>query len=221
METVMAGKKEKQTPKYQKLPEEVRRADILDAARTLFARKGYQGTRVDDVAARAGLTKGGVYFHFKNKQELFQAVINDRVEKLGSYLDDLSARRGDARQRLLYFFQLLLGEIEDNITRAGATKESYPGPLEIFLEGIKLQSGTGRVREMMRNCRRQLADLIREGQAQGMFGPVDPDAAGAAAVSLVQGFYLQLAIDPKAFDLKSTGRKLAEFFLSGLQCGKA
>jgi TetR/AcrR family acrAB operon transcriptional repressor len=221
METVMAGKKEKQTPKYQKLPEEVRRADILDAARTLFARKGYRGARVDDVAARAGLTKGGVYFHFKNKQELFQAVIDDRVDMLNSYLDDLGAISGDVRQRLFSFFRGLVEEMQDNISRAGETMDSYPGPLEIFLEGIKLQSGTGRVRELMRQTRGRLSDLIREGQAQGIFGPVDPDAAGAAAVSLIQGFYLQVALDPKAFDLKSTGRKLAELFLSGLQCGKA
>jgi AcrR family transcriptional regulator len=49
--------------------------EILDAALDLFAERGFAATRMDDVAARAGVTKGTVYLYFKSKDELFKALV--------------------------------------------------------------------------------------------------------------------------------------------------
>jgi AcrR family transcriptional regulator len=54
---------------------------ILDAAAEVFASKGYHGTLVDDIAAEAETSKGGVYFHFPNKQAIFLALL-DRLSDL-------------------------------------------------------------------------------------------------------------------------------------------
>jgi AcrR family transcriptional regulator len=51
------------------------RRDLLDAARVLFSDRGYAGTSLDDVVAKAGVTKGALYHHFANKKELFTAVV--------------------------------------------------------------------------------------------------------------------------------------------------
>ena len=61
------------------------RADLLAAAATVFARHGYHGTSVDMVAEAAGYTKGAVYSNFSSKEELFLALLEDRLEdSLGS-----------------------------------------------------------------------------------------------------------------------------------------
>ena len=49
--------------------------EILDAALEEFTRNGYAGTRLDDVAARAGITKGTIHVYFPSKEELFRAVV--------------------------------------------------------------------------------------------------------------------------------------------------
>src|SRR4051794_20937610 len=49
---------------------------ILDAATSVFATKGYHGTLVDDIAEEADTSKGGVYFHFPNKQAIFLALLD-------------------------------------------------------------------------------------------------------------------------------------------------
>ena len=54
---------------------------ILDAATRVFASKGYHGTLVDDIASEAETSKGGVYFHFPNKQAIFLALL-DRLAHL-------------------------------------------------------------------------------------------------------------------------------------------
>ncbi len=62
----------KQSPK---LPAETRREQLLESARELFVRKGYRGTSTEDIARNAGLTKGALYFHFKNKEEILLALV--------------------------------------------------------------------------------------------------------------------------------------------------
>lgn len=57
------------------------REKLLDSAAKVFAERGYRGTSADEVAADAGVTKGALYWHFKNKQELFFALIEERVDR--------------------------------------------------------------------------------------------------------------------------------------------
>ncbi len=55
---------------------------ILDAAIQVFAEKGYHETRMDDIVARAGASKGSVYFHFASKQHIFLAILDLFADKL-------------------------------------------------------------------------------------------------------------------------------------------
>ncbi len=65
-------------PRYQRRKQD-RPQEITDAALAAFAEKGYAATRVDDVAKRAGVSKGLLYLYFKTKEELFKAVIRSFV----------------------------------------------------------------------------------------------------------------------------------------------
>ena len=56
---------------------EARPAELLAAALELFVEKGYAGTRLDDVAQRAGVSKGTLYLYFENKEDLFKAVVRE------------------------------------------------------------------------------------------------------------------------------------------------
>lgn len=65
-------------PKRRRRKEE-RPADIVAAALEVFAEKGFAGARVEEIARRAGLSKGAVYLYFATKEELFRAVVRDTV----------------------------------------------------------------------------------------------------------------------------------------------
>ena len=60
---------------------EMTRRHLLDAAAVVFARDGFHGASLDDVAATAGFTKGAVYSNFKSKEDLFLAVFDDRFAR--------------------------------------------------------------------------------------------------------------------------------------------
>jgi AcrR family transcriptional regulator len=59
----------------QKMSPEARRASILDAALDVFSSRGYAEARLDDIAAAAGIGKGTIYLHFKDKQDLFEQLL--------------------------------------------------------------------------------------------------------------------------------------------------
>src|SRR5919206_1407702 len=53
------------------------RRALLDAARSLFAEKGYHGTAAEEIVGRAGLTRGALYHHFEDKRDLFRVVVDE------------------------------------------------------------------------------------------------------------------------------------------------
>jgi AcrR family transcriptional regulator len=65
-------------PRWRRLPEE-RPKQILDAALAVFAERGLAAARLDDIAKRAGVSKGTIYLYFENKEELFRGVVRDTV----------------------------------------------------------------------------------------------------------------------------------------------
>ena len=77
-----------QEPRYRRLKEE-RPQQITEAAFEAFAEKGYAATRVEEVAQRAGVSKGLMYLYFKTKEELFKAVIKGVVIRRVNTLIDV------------------------------------------------------------------------------------------------------------------------------------
>jgi AcrR family transcriptional regulator len=67
---------------------ELTRRHLLDAAASEFARNGFNGASLDDVAAAAGFTKGAVYSNFASKADLFLAVMDDRMERQAATLSE-------------------------------------------------------------------------------------------------------------------------------------
>lgn len=64
-----------------------RRADILAAAKKAFAAKGYHATKISDVAVKAGISYGSVYWYFESKDELFHALMDDQERALRAHIE--------------------------------------------------------------------------------------------------------------------------------------
>lgn len=79
------------------------RRRLLEAAREVFIALGYQGATLDDIATKAGFTKGALYWHFANKQALFMALVSDSIDHNMRLLEKLAPDTGDpaaVKQRL-------------------------------------------------------------------------------------------------------------------------
>jgi len=80
---------------------DARPQEILDAALSLFAEKGFAATRMDDIASRAGVTKGTIYLYFDSKEEVFKSLVRESIGiTLSSVIENAGAFEGSARALL-------------------------------------------------------------------------------------------------------------------------
>lgn len=132
---------------------------ILDAASREFARHGFAGARVDEIARRAGVNKALLYYHVGNKQALYTAVLMRNFDRIEAALADASAPEGSARDRLT--------AVIATVTR---TLQRYPDHPRIVLRelasaGENLQPEVlDRMLRLVDIVRRLLADGVRSGE---------------------------------------------------------
>lgn len=81
-------------------PAERSRAAILAAAEDLFARRGYAVTRLEDVADVVGLTRPALFYHFRDKQTLYDAVLETAFGSLATRLEEAMSSPGSITQRI-------------------------------------------------------------------------------------------------------------------------
>jgi AcrR family transcriptional regulator len=77
------------------------RQKVLEAARTLFAERGYEPATIRDIAKGAGMSTGAVFANFQDKAELFEAVLSEDMEKLAGTLKAAAAAETTLRARLM------------------------------------------------------------------------------------------------------------------------
>jgi len=99
-----------------------RRADIVDAALRVFSRDGFAGSKIDAVADEAGISKGTLYLYFESKEELFKAMVIDKMLPVFDEAEALSVQLTDSaeeRTRVLirFFYQKVLNSDRRHIMR--------------------------------------------------------------------------------------------------------
>lgn len=94
------------------------RAELLEAAAKLFSARGYAATPIEEVARAAGVTKGALYHHFRDKPALFEAVLAEMMRSLGKAAQRLSKQRvalAGGRRRGFERFEAALGSFLDEL----------------------------------------------------------------------------------------------------------
>ncbi len=91
-----------QAPKRERR-KEARPGELLNAALDLFVEKGYSATRVEEVAARAGVSKGTLFLYFQSKEDLFKAVVRENIaNQFPAWHEEFKTFQGSSADMLRY-----------------------------------------------------------------------------------------------------------------------
>ncbi|MEO8144908.1 MAG: TetR/AcrR family transcriptional regulator [Betaproteobacteria bacterium] len=143
--------------------------EITAAALELFVERGYAGTRLDDVAALAGISKGTLYLYFANKEELFKAVVREGL------VSPIAEIRGVIDQFDGSSFELLRKMLFGWWERVGATRVSGISKLIFAEAGNFPELARFYAEEVVEPGHRAIAAIVQRGIDRGEFRKVDPD----------------------------------------------
>ena len=201
-----------------KPPARDKRQLILDSAIAVFARTGYHGSRVSDIAREAGIAYGLVYHYFRNKEEILETIFQERW---GGFLDAVEAiadSEGQVEDKLLSLAALILNAFR---LRPDWVKvlvfEIQRSPRFASPEQLR---AVGRLFQI-------IARILREGQAAGVLREdIDPDVACYLFVGgldiVLTGRVLEVIrvtggdAGAREYDLR-VARTVVEVFLNGLK----
>jgi TetR/AcrR family acrAB operon transcriptional repressor len=192
---------------------EVTRQNLLAAGLEVFSRKGYAGTRVEDIARQANVTTGAIYHHFGGKSDLYIALVELSSAKANQLALQIVGEGGTPatilRRLLVRLFQHF------------AEDKEYRAVVELSVNKTEMVPELASIREQIIESRRLLAEffakLIAEGIEAGEFrSAVSPRDAALALVGFMNGLGLVWVQDPEHFSIGERAENFVDLFLAGM-----
>jgi TetR/AcrR family transcriptional regulator len=156
---------------------QARPGELLDAALTLFVEKGYAATRVEEVASRAGVSKGTLFLYFPSKEELFKAVVRENIAgRFDEWNQELDEFRGSSAELLRYALHTWWERL--GLTPASGITKLIVGEARNFPEIAAFYE-----QEVIEPGNRLLRRVLKHGVDSGEFKPLDLDLAVYSLIS--------------------------------------
>ncbi len=188
-----------------------RRLQIAEAATELFARQGFEGTTTRQIAERAGVNEALIFRYFTSKEDLYWAVIDEKIRASGG------AQRLHERLRSGVGDVEVFADLAEKMLRRDGTLTR----LLLFsaLENHRLSQRL--FRTYMAQYYETLAEHIRKGSQEGRLRDVDPMLAARGFLGMVFYHFMirELFGGGQQFESAQVGRTLAEIFVHGMLPG--
>ena len=176
------------------LKKEKRIEDIFEAALQCFNETGYAATTMESIAAKAHISKGGMYHYFSSKKDLFLNLFQYRVNK---YFNEMKSfmRKDDSPEERIRTLVRKAGQILKR------NEDFYKFCLEFLSKGARDQEIRRIMTEFYKDCVGTFRELVEEGKETGSFKNIDSEKSARAIYFLVMGVYFTFfSVDPD-FDI--------------------
>lgn len=155
---------------------DAQRQAILEAASLLFIEKGFGGTNINDIADAVGMTRTALYYYFRSKETMLEALTQDVTERASDLSKEVTQRAELApdeglRQLILRHAGLILSHpLQFRVVER--SESSLPRDQQLVAQAAR------------RAVRKDFVDVIERGIAQGVFRPVDADVAAFSIIGM-------------------------------------
>jgi AcrR family transcriptional regulator len=182
------------------------RSCLMTSAARVFTRRGLQQASIDEVAEDAGFTKGAFYANFKNKEELFLAMLDERFAERLEEIERVWAGEED---------------LETQARQAGTDFSDYLGAdpewQRLFFEFAAYAARNEDFREELvtryRALRDRIAEIYRRRKSEmGIEPPISPEHVALMTFAMANGFALEKLLEPDAVPDDLYGTMLMIFF---------
>ncbi len=192
---------------------EVTRKNLLSGALKVFSRQGYAAARLEDIAEEAGVTRGAIYWHFKNKADLYNTLVGETLSGIQSVVDRAVRQGGtflEIQRRVMIYLTTLpeVDEVYRAVMELTILKTGYEPELE---EGLRTK------KELSRQVEMELAGYFRMGIAIGeVRADLDPVIAARSMLAYINGIMVNWLMDQQAFSLRQCAPALIDIYIRGI-----
>jgi AcrR family transcriptional regulator len=163
------------------------RRALLDAARSLFAEKGYHGAAAEEIVGRAGLTRGALYHHFEDKKDLFRVVVDEMEGEIDEEIEAAERAQSGLPEAVMAGYRAFLDAVLDPEMRRTFFLEG-PSVLGWEWREIDARHAVGKIEEGLESL---IAESFMEPQ------PVRPLARLINGALLEAAFFVAASEDPE------------------------
>jgi TetR/AcrR family transcriptional regulator, acrAB operon repressor len=190
---------------------------LLDCAELLFQEQGVSRTSLNDIAQAAGTTRGAIYWHFKDKADLFNAMMERVTLPMEQALERSTAGlEADTLEQMRAAMAYAL-DLTANDERTRRVFEVATHKVEYVEE---LNAVRQRHRDVRDECLGQMARTLQQAALRrGVKLPIPAAAASQGLHALIDGLIQNWLLDPQAFDLPVTGKRAFDVYVAGLGLG--
>jgi AcrR family transcriptional regulator len=181
------------------------RRRLLGAAEKAFARDGFEAARLEDIAGRAGYTRGAFYANFRSKEDIFFALLEEWVAERIGEVNALLARYENPAKRLR--------AVREHYAQLAQDRRLVLLSLEFKLYAIRHQEAHARLRARLRRIRASVGDLLRRlAESTGHKLPVSGTSVAAALAALSNSLLLEHLVDHATMNDQDVRFLLGVFF---------
>lgn len=179
---------------------------LMDSAAAVASRRGIERASLDEVAERAGFTKGAVYANFANKDQLFLAMLDAHFDARLAELDRILSTEADPDEQAR--------EAAEGLMRMlAAQPEWHRLFFEFALYATRNEGFRTQLVERYRSLRGRLAELLaRRAERLGIEPVVPPDQIAAMTFAMANGVAMERLLEPEAVPDTLMGEMMATFF---------
>jgi len=190
--------------------EEGKRKKILDAATRIFARKGFHGANISDIAHEAGVAHGTVYTYFGSKDDLLASIFHENLSELVGYVrsEVQNEKNAEAKFRRMIALQIKLIEQNPELTELMLVEFPRTGK---FLDHSTINTLSAYID--------MIADVLKEGMAEGTFDDtMDIDVVATMIYSAIQGIATRWILYMRQYPLiEKVTDEVSNVFLKGIK----
>jgi len=193
------------------MPPDERKQQIIEAATAVFSEKGFYQASMADIVEASGLSKGGVYWHFKSKEAIVTAVLDQFFQSEMDELAQLLTAPLPASQKIEF---MINGMVQGSADILGQYRN-------IWLELYAVAAREGLFREQLLQYMHQFFDLfqtlIQEGIDNGEFQEVSARDTAVITIAQFEGLILLWAIQPDEVDMVALSAPAIAMILRALK----
>ncbi len=196
-------------PKNKKLiGKEKTRLALLDAAKALFERKGFETAGTDEIARRAGVSKGTVYFYFSSKEALFLAVVKRELDRIRDLAHNSVSASAGATEALLSTTSLMLSG-QWPLRELAQVVQS----LWVHARGELRRKLSLLLKQIYRDHRKVAGRLLDEAKLPPHLRGADHEVLAYLLLGCVEGLWRQAMLEGDEFPLEKVVEALGVVFL--------